>query len=169
MRTQDLLRAQYRQANGILEQVIDDCDDETLKHLPGGNIGTIGSIYAHTVFDQDGMFQGAGRDGSIWQSGGWAEKTALGEMKGRQTEEWARAARDMNIAAVREYAQEVYAATDSYLEGLSDEELSEEIETFAGKMPRAQFLGTTCLWHVSNHQGEIAALKGSLGLKGLPF
>lgn len=169
MRTQDLLRAQYRQANGVLEQVIDDCEAETLAHVPGGNIGTIGSIYAHTVFDQDGMFQGAGREGSIWRSGDWAEKTGLGEMSGRQTEEWARTAHDMNLAAVREYAQEVYAATDAYLEGLSDDDLSEEIETFAGKQPRGQYLGTICLWHIINHQGEIAALKGAMGLKGLPF
>jgi uncharacterized damage-inducible protein DinB len=169
MRTQDLLRAQYQQSNSILEQVIDDCDADTLRHEAGGTIGTIGSIYAHTVFDQDGMFVGAGREPSIWATGGWAEKTGLGEMSGRQTQEWAQTAHDMDLPALREYAREVYAATDAYLEGLSDEDLAEEIETFAGTQPRGQYLGTICLWHIANHQGEIAALKGAQGLKGLPF
>ena len=35
MRTQDLLRAQYRNAHDIIEQVIDDCDPETLAKVVG--------------------------------------------------------------------------------------------------------------------------------------
>ena len=63
----------------------------------------------------------------------------------------------------------MYAATEAYLESLSDDDLAEEIDTFGGKQERARFLGTTCLWHVTSHQGEISALKGVQGLKGLPF
>ena len=169
MRTQDLLRAQFEQAHGILEQVIDDCDDEALAHVAGGTVGSISAIYAHLVYDEDGMMRGAGREDTVWESDGWAEKTGLGEMSGRQTLEWAQGPQNYDLAALREYAQAVYAATDAYLESLSDDDLAEEIDTFGGKQERARFLGTTCLWHVTNHQGEISALKGVQGLKGLPF
>jgi uncharacterized damage-inducible protein DinB len=169
MRTRDLLRAQYRQAHGILEQVIEDCSEEVWTHVAGGTVGSIAAIYAHVVYDEDGMMRGAGRDGTVWESGGWAQKTGLGEMSPMQTQEWAQSLLDYDLAALREYAQAVYASTDTYLENLSDDDLAEEIETFAGKQPRARYLGTTCLWHITNHQGEISALKGVQGLKGLPF
>lgn len=169
MQTADLLRAQYRQTHGILEQVIDDCSAEALAHVEGGNLGSISAIYAHLVYSEDGMMRGAGREGSIYQSGGWAERTGLGEISARQTEEWTQSNPHYDLAAFREYAQAVYAATDDFLAGLSDEDLAEEIETFSGKQPRARYLGTICLWHIASHQGEISALKGIQGLKGLPF
>ncbi len=170
MRTQDLLRAQYQQSHNILEQVIDDCTEEALADVgEGSTIGSIAAIYAHTVFDEDGMMAGAGRPGSIWTDGGWAEKTGLGEMMPRQSQEWAQSHLEYDLAALREYAKEVHASTDAYLEGLSDQELAEEIEAFGQKQPRARYLGTICLWHLTTHQGEIAALKGVQGLKGLPF
>ena len=55
MRTQDLLRAQYEQAHDVLEQVIDDCSPEALAKVAGGNVGAISAIYAHLVYDEDGM------------------------------------------------------------------------------------------------------------------
>ena len=169
MRTQDLLRAQYQQAHGILEQVIDDTSAEAMAHVEGGNLGSISAIYAHLVYDEDGMMRGAGREGTVWESGGWSEKTGIGELSPMQTQEGAQSPQDYDLAAFREYAQAVYASTDAFLEGLSDDGLSEEIDTFGRKQPRGQYLGTVCLWHVTNHQGEISALKGVQGLKGLPF
>ena len=169
MRIQDLRQAQYQQANGILEQVIDDCEPDALAHVAGGNVGSISAIYAHAVYDEDAMIAGAGRGDLVWKSGGWQEATGLADMSPMQTEEWAQSSPEYDFAAFREYAKAVYAAGDDYFAGLSDDDLVEEIDTFAGKMPRAQYLGTTCLWHVVNHQGEIAALKGVQGLKGLPF
>ena len=170
MRIQDLLRAQYQQAHTVVEQVIDDVGPDALTHVAAeGNVGAIGAIYAHLVYDEDGMIGGpAGRE-SIWESGGWSAKTGL-EMPGpMQTEEWTRSGPQYDLAAFREYAQAVYAATDDYLANASDEALAAEIDTFAGKQPAAQYLGTMCLWHVQSHQGEISALKGIQGLKGLPF
>ena len=87
MRTQDLLRAQYQQAHGILEQVIDDTSAEAMAHVEGGNLGSISAIYAHLVYDEDGMMRGAGREGTVWESGGWSEKTGIGELSPMQTQE----------------------------------------------------------------------------------
>ena len=168
MRTQDLLRAQYQQAHDILEQVIDDCDAEALTNVPDGNVGAISAIYAHLVYSEDGMVgRPAGRD-PIWESGDWAAKTEL-DMPRAQTQEWAQSAPEYDLATFREYAQAVYAATDDYLANVSDDDLDAEVETRAGKVPAANWVGATTLWHVMSHQGEISALKGVQGLKGLPF
>ena len=169
MRPQDLLRAQYDHAHDILEQVIDDVDPEALATVPSGNVGAISAIYAHLVYDEDGMLARPAGRGTVWESGDWAAKTGL-EMPGpMQTQEWAQSGPEYDLAAFREYARAVYAATDDYLANASDDDLDAEIETFAGKVPAGRYVGTACLWHVMSHQGEIAALKGVQGLKGLPF
>jgi hypothetical protein len=38
-----------------------------------------------------------------------------------------------------------------------------------GEQTTAFIVGNVCVWHVAEHNGEIAALKGAQGLKGLPF
>ena len=169
MRTQDLLRAQYQQAHDVLEQVIDDCSPEALANVAGGNVGAISAIYAHLVYGEDGLMSGPAGRGRLWESGDWAARTGLEMMESRQTQEWAQSSPQYDFAAFREYARAVYAATDDYLANASDDDLDAEIDTFFGKMPAATYLGTTCLWHVMSHQGEIAALKGVQGLTGLPF
>lgn len=169
MRTQDLLRAQYEQAHGILEQVIDDCSPEALAQVAGGTVGSISAIYAHLVYDEDGMIaRPAGQD-TVWESGDWAAKTGLDMPGPSQTQEWAQSGPQYDLAAFREYAQAVYAATDDYLANVSDDGLDAKIEAGRGEVPAGTWVGTTSLWHVVSHQGEISALKGVQGLKGLPF
>ncbi len=38
-----------------------------------------------------------------------------------------------------------------------------------GEVPVATFLGMPLIWHIAHHTGEVAALKGVMGHKGLPF
>lgn len=73
---------------------------------------------------------------------------------------------DLDLAVVREYAQFVYAATDDFFAGAPEEKLLEEVE---GPVGRVLVVGDIMLSHVSEHWGEIVALKGVQGLKGLPF
>jgi uncharacterized damage-inducible protein DinB len=169
MRVQDLLQAQFKQAHTVIEQVIDDCDDEALTKIVGGNIGSISAIYAHLVFDEDGWIAGVADRDRLWESGGWPSKTGLDMPGPMQTQEWAQSGPRYDLAAFREYAQEVYAATDDYLSNVSDDALDAETQAGGGKAPVARWVGAVGLWHVMSHQGEISALKGVQGLKGLPF
>ena len=168
MRAQDLMRMQFEQAHNVMEGVVADCDEAALTKVIGGNIGTIGAIYAHAVFDEDGWIAGVTGNPTLWESGGWGEKTGLGEMSGRQDQEWAQSA-TYDLATFREYAQAVYAQTDDFFANLSDADVDREIDGFTGKTTIAQHVGSLGLWHVMSHQGEAAAVKGAQGLKGLPF
>jgi hypothetical protein len=63
----------------------------------------------------------------------------------------------------------MYAATDDFLATASDDALDAEVAAGGGKMPLGRWVGAVGVWHVMSHQGEISAVKGAQGLKGLPF
>ncbi len=171
MNAQSALQQQLATGHAILEQTIGDCSQEALdKNLPNATIGSIGSVYAHTVFGEDGIangrLQGKPR---IYDSEGWAEKLSVKPPEGpMQTPEWRQGVR-MELASFHEYAKSVYAATEAYVSGLADADLDRKIDTgFAGEQTIAWMVGLL-INHVDTHTGEIAALKGVQGLKGLPF
>jgi len=170
MDTRSLLRAQFQQSHGFLDQVIADVPQDALDaNLPGSTINSIGATYAHIVFAEDTIFNGMVKKAAPIY-GAWAERVGVPPAPGpMQTPEWAASVK-MNLPIFREYAKAVFEATDAMLAGFSEAELASEFDTgFIGKMPLAQFLGGIGLYHVTGHSGEIAALKGVRGLKGLPF
>ena len=172
MTTKELLRQQLAGYHDILEQTMADCAQKTLDHNPAGaTITNIGSIYAHTLFAEDnilhGMLQGKA---PIYKTGNWAARTKLEMPKpGEFTPEWARSV-NLDLPTFREYAKAVYAATDAYINGLTDGELDRKVQTgFVGEQTVGFVLSNVLGWHAAQHTGEVAALKGVQGLKGLPF
>lgn len=172
MTPQSLLKQQLAGYHDLLEQTIADCPPEALhKTLPGATIANIASIYAHTVFSEDTIIQGLLQQRPpVFQSQGWAGRTGVAMPPTPElTAEWARGVR-MDLPSFREYAKDVYAATDGYVDGLSDAALERRVDTgFVGEQTVAFILSNIAAWHVAEHGGEIAALKGVQGLKGLPF
>ena len=168
-----VLRQQLAGYHQILEQTVDDCPADALdRTLPGATIGNIASVYAHTVFSEDqilhGMLQGKP---ALYAAQGWASRTNVAmPAAGELSLEWSRAAKKMNLPAFREYARAVYAATDAYVAGLSEADLDRKLDTgFIGEQTVAFVLSNVLAWHAAEHNGELAALKGAFGLKGLPF
>ena len=172
MTLQAVLRQQLAGAHDLLEQTIADCPQDALdKNLPGATITSIGSIYAHLVFSEDGIVYGMlqGKP-PIYRAQNWASRTnvEMPEQPGL-TPEWARTVR-MKLPPFREYAKAVSAATDAYVGGLSGADLDRKVQTgFVGEQTVAFVLTNILAWHAAQHTGEIAALKGVQGLKGLPF
>jgi len=172
MTTQAVLRQQLAGYHDILEQTIADCPQDALdKNLPGATISSIGSIYAHLLFAEDsivhGMLQGKA---PVYRAQNWASRTDVQMPEpGGFTPDWARTVR-MKLPVFREYATVVYAATDAYLAGLSDSGLDRKVQTgFVGEQTVGYVISNILGWHAAQHTGEIAALKGVQGLKGLPF
>lgn len=84
-------------------------------------------------------------------------------------DEWA-ARIDMNLPAFQEYASQVYASTDQTIRDMTDAQADEQIVTpFGNKQGRLEFVSNLGVTHLWGHLGEIAAIKGLHGLKGLPF
>jgi hypothetical protein len=172
MTIQSLLKQLLAGGHDILEQTVADCAPETLhKNLPGATITNIGSIYAHIVFSEDMIIQGMlQQKPPVYQAQGWATRTNVAMPAApMMSVEWGKSVR-MELASFREYAKAVYAATDAYIGTLSDAGLQRKVDTgFVGEQTVAFILANICSWHVAEHGGEIAALKGVQGLKGLPF
>jgi hypothetical protein len=170
MNAQEAVRQQLAFWHGIGGQVLGDCGDALNKGLPGANVGSISSIYAHVVFAEDnivnGMFQGKQ---PVYESGGWEAKIGVKQPGGpMQNADWAAGVK-MDLAKFQEYAKEVFANTDAYLAGLSDAELDRKIQGPIGETTIGWFVVNILATHYPQHLGEIAALKGVQGLKGLPF
>ena len=168
MEARELLRAQFQTMHQFLDMTIADCSPEVLEQKDDAwTINKVGSLYAHVVLAEDTML-GMGKGGElVLKSDGWAEKLGIDDASPRQDEHLADLTIDLE--AFREYAKAVAAATDDFLANATDEQLNKEVGSPVGKQPFITFFANIGLTHVAGHWGEIAALKGVQGLKGLPF
>jgi DinB superfamily len=172
MNAQETVRQQLGFWHGTLDSMLKDCSSDTVnKKLPGSTCNSIGVIFAHTVFSEDGIVNGMfeGKP-PIYVAQGWEAKTGVphpGTGPG-QDPDWASKV-NMDIPKFQEYAKAVYANTDAYLSSLSDADLEKKVQGPIGETTVGWFLTTILATHFPGHAGEIAALKGVQGLKGLPF
>lgn len=150
-----------------LDAAIGGCDEEMLrKTFPGATIGSIGSIYIHALAAEDWavqeLIQGKPK---LIDSGNWYAKFGVEKTK---DVDWDKA--NMDLAAFQAYRDAVWKATDDYLNSITDADLGKEIDWFGrAKHSAAWVLADVVHAHVSEHAGEIAALKGIMGKQGLPW
>lgn len=168
------LRGQFGRGHEIIETAVAGLSPEQLHYRgEGSTIQSIAAIYSHTVLGEDGLLNGMARgQASLYDSGGWAAKTGIdGSKAGQLSDQTSDALREVDFAALREYAQTVYAETDAWLATLSESDLDRSIHIswMNTDMPLGQFIGSVVAWHTIHHGGEIAALTGVQGGHGLAF
>ena len=172
MNLQSAARQQLAGSHGALGFMLGDCDAELLnKTLPRATIGSIASIYAHLVFAEDVFVHARFQEGQpLYQSGGWEEKAGVRSpgIPPAITPEWASALK-MDLPTFQPYAETVFAATDAFLAALPDAELERKIQGATGEYTVGWGIAILLVQHAAQHSGEIAALRGMHGLKGLPF
>ncbi len=150
-----------------LDAAIQETDAKTLgTRLPGATIGPIGEIYGHTVSGEDWAFNELiqGKE-QILKTGSWAAKLGIEEGK---DPDWVEVAQT-HMAELQAYGKAVIEATDAFLDSLTDADLDRPIDFFGRNESMAWVIADTVLVHMSFHAGEIASLKGVMGLKGLPW
>ena len=153
-----------------VEAAFGDVEGDTLSRvLPGATIGSIESIYLHTVAQEDWAIQELilGKPKLI-SGGNWAARLGIAAPKAGEQPDFTSWNHD--VAAFKEYAQAVFKATDDYLNSITDADLDKQIDWFGrGTRSAAWVIADTIHVHASFHAGEISALKGVMGLKGLPW
>ncbi len=167
MNTATMIRTQIADMHQYLELAIGDCPaDVVAKRLPGAKINSIGAIYAHAIFGEDGLLNGLVRGTTpVYHAGGWAQKVGLDMPAGGLEPDWNPS---IDLPTFRAYAAEVYRATDEFLASATDADLARTVDPgFMPPMTVANFIGSVLVWHAATHQGEISALKGVQGLDGL--
>ncbi len=175
MKVQDAVKSQLGFWHGIMEGVIGECGKDVVnKQVPGATVTSIGSIYAHAVFAEDGIVNGMLQGKPLlFQSDGWQQKTGVSwpSEPGNApsiNDSWAKSL-NMDFPKFQEYAKAVFANTDAYISGLPDSDLDRKVQTPIGEQNVGWVISTLLGTHFPQHAGEIAALKGVQGLKGLPF
>ena len=167
MDERELLRGQFKATRENLDRTIADCTPEVAdKTDDAWTINKIGSLYAHVVLGEDMMIGGMGKGGeTVFKNGGWEERLGISSVALRQDEELA--SLTIHLEVFREYAEAVGTATDEFLANATDEQLEKKIGV--SQMPLIEILANIGVPHMAEDWGEIAALKGVQGLKGLPF
>lgn len=160
----DLLRDQAANADRILRQVFDPVTPQQAEwRLPGSVANTIGATFMHVYYSEDQMVHTALGRATVFETGGW--KTRFGF---DHAGVWSYTG-GYDPRLLQEYADEVSAARRAYLESLTPQALEEMVDTPRGRQPRASRLSVYFVSHKLQHAGEIAALLGCQGARGLPF
>ena len=150
------------------DRVMNDVTDELFNWAPPGTANTISATFVHFMNSEDGFIQKVlqGKP-SVWETGGWAEKTGISKTPdiGEDWSEFKR--RKVDIQPLQDYKLAVWAATDAYLSNLNEAELDRMVKFAGGERTVAEMLILSASQSHS-HIGEIAALKGIQGAKGLP-
>ena len=172
MDANSLLRDQVRQAHLFLEGTLDDVTPEQAHWQPEGKANSLGSTYAHMVTGEDGFIHAFLKGGAPLFATSWAGKEGLSEPPppDREWEQWGHRLQ-VDLPALRQYAQAVYAATDEYLASLSEADLTRPLDLSdvgLGQQTLAWVISNGITGHVMSHWGEIACLKGLQGGRGFP-
>jgi hypothetical protein len=171
-----ILRQQFQSAHGWLEATMKDVTPEQARWAPPGRANPLGATFAHILLSEDAMINGMVKGGAPLFATTWAGKTGLSEMPpppsdAQPWDAWARRVR-IDLPALRQYGQAVYAASDECLASLTPDALTRTVDLSAfgmGQESMANFLGSVAAAHVRDHSGEISCLKGLQGARGFPF
>ena len=165
----DYMRRQMAAVRSKVSMTMKDVTVEQFNWAPPGTMNTISATFIHLTSVEDdfvqGILQGKPR---IWDAGKWSEKTGVKKTPGIG-ENWDEFKHlHLEPAAFLEYEQAVWAATDAYLAGLTAEDLDRKVKLGPRELTVAELLIMAANQSLS-HAGEIAALKGVQGAKGLPI
>ena len=169
MNATQFVRQQVAEARGLTDAAMAGLTDEQFNWLPPGTIHPIKSASLHAVAGEDLFFQSILQgQPPLWATGGWAGRIGLAQAPGGG-QGWEEANRTvLALAPVLAYAEAVRNATDEYLARLTDDELDRQVSFFGSESSVAGVLARFVA-HTAGHTGEIAAVKGMQGLRGLPF
>ena len=169
----ELIQYSLGNAFGVLGQVVADLGQEQADWAPPGIANPIGATYWHTASSVDDIVhQWVRGEEPLHRKEGWREKVLTLSVpepgEGEDCLAYMQAIR-VDMAALHAYTRAVAEAVQGWLASLAPEDLERRIETPIGEFNVGQILETFIIWHINAHCGEIAALKGCLGVKGYPF
>ena len=168
MDTKQYLQNQIESMKGLQDAAVNNLTDEQLMYLPEGTVSPIGVIWLHMVYSEDCFIAILMQKPTLWEAGGWKERFEL-ENAPDFGENWSAFQESkITVDLLEAYTQAVREETSACLEATSSESLDEKVKFFSESDPKAD-VWVLLSQHALLHSGEIAALKGLQGVKGLPF
>jgi len=169
METAVYIQKQFASAKRQFDGVMQDTTEEQINWAPSGTANAIGVTLVHMVGTLDNAFQSVLQGKPLlWDSEGWGEKLGLSGLPGR-VHGWDEIkSKHLPLEPALGYAAVVFKQVDECIAGLTAAELDRLVTFYGNERPVAD-LYVMQLSHLLGHTGEIAALKGMQGVKGLPF
>jgi len=168
MEVKTYIRKQIKSMHNLQDSVLKGLTQDQLDHVPPGTAHPIGVIWLHMVSGEDGFISIVLEEPKLWERNGWDIKFGL-EKPPNVGEDWQEYQGKLPpIELLQAYTQEVREQTAVCLESLTEETLDEKVKFFSDSDPKANPL-VIMIGHTLIHSGEIAALKGIQGERGLPF
>jgi len=165
----EYIQKQFAGARRQVDAVLKDTTQEQLNWTPPGTANSIGVTLVHMISSEDIFFhQFLQSQKSLWETENWGEKIGLSAPPGH-TQGWDEIKNKvLELEPVLAYGKSVWAATDAYIGRLSPAELDRKVTILTGERLTADIVLMQAS-HILGHAGEIAAIKGIQGVKGLPF
>lgn len=167
-----LLRAQLKDAHEALELTMQDVDQKLADGTPPGTANRVGERYVHHATSEDSLvhlfLMGAAPP---LMSSTWEGRTGASEPRFGTDPEHSRRL-TVQLGPARQYQRAVHEATDRYLADLAEADLDRLVDMSSsgfGRVPVWWVVARLIIGHVWEVNGEIAAVKGVLGARGLPF
>jgi hypothetical protein len=160
----DYVKLQAEQAFGLLKMAADGMDDAQYNLDAPGTCNSAAKSHVHALTSADFFIMNKAKGADmLWPA--FATKNGLPP---NPQEIWGFTG-TIPAAALGEYAGEIQKAVVDYIGTLSDADLDRQVDTqFFGTQSLAFLLQLTSM-HATGHAGDVAAVKGMQGLKGLPF
>ena len=163
----EFIRAQVGSVHQNLGLSMEDLTDEIAHIRAGGTTNTIAQILAHMVTGQDLLISEKLRGLPTLHESGWAAKTGV---PANRIDIWQDHGWRLNLEAFNAFRLAVQANSTSFVDALQPAELDLPRTWIRGpERPLGMLLQTIFINHALGHCGEISALKGVQGLKGLPI
>jgi uncharacterized damage-inducible protein DinB len=168
MKVIEYVKREMADVRRMIEGTMGDMTDELFNYPSPGTANAISATFVHLLNAEDSFVQTIIQGNpSIWESEKWSEETGISKPP-RISEDWsAFKHKKIAIQPLLDYKVRVWAGTDAYLASLTPEEFDREVNFAGGTRTVADML-LLLASHSLSHNGEIAALKGIQGAKGLP-
>ena len=168
MDTKQYLKKQIESMKGLQDAAIGDLTDEQLMYIPEGTVSPIGVIWLHMVYSEDSFIAILMQKPTLWDAGGWKERFDLQKAPDFGEDWTAFKESKITVDLLEAYTQAVREGTSACLEATTSDSLDENVKFFSESDPKAD-VWVLLSQHTLLHTGEIAAIKGLQGVKGLPF
>jgi DinB superfamily len=160
----DYAKLQTEQAFGLLKIAADGMDDAQYNLDGPGTCNAAAKSHVHALTAYDFFVLNKAKGADMM----WPAFAASHGLPPNSQEIWGHNG-TISGAAIKEFAEQIQKATTDYISTLSDADLDRQVDTqFFGTQSLA-FLLQLASMHAAGHAGDVAAVKGTQGLKGLPF
>lgn len=157
-------RSQIESVFNLLNMCVDGMDEAQYNWQPPGTSNAAAKSHVHALTAIDFFVMRGAKGGEMM----WPAFAATHGLPLKSPEIWAYEPA-IPFAPLKEFGQRIEKAALEYVSTLADEDLDVVIDTqFFGKQSLA-FLLQLITMHTAGHAGDIAAVKGIQGIKGLPF